>query len=450
MKRYARLPSLILCGAALLSLASCADDEEYGVRAREESKTTGTISLYFYEEPEFNAPVDSVEVVELASKKKVYSKNGLAKFSDLSVGSHRFSVKRDGYVPFYADLDLVLDGTTPNVPIVSDLAKHYALFRTGGVLAGKAYHGDLPVDTVFSPYAGAKVVVENLDLGCAPCEPLEPWRDTAVVDSNGFYSFKGLPATAVVMLRLKPHADGELRYDGDTAFAEVPRKGDTSWVGDLRAKLQKADLRLISTNALSMEDTTALKLTFDRPVTEYPGSSANSIIVKRKGESNSIAIDVSWSKDRKTATIVPVSGRWTSMAEYRVGYVLWDAAGDRGASLTFVPVGTALKAPTGLALDSAYLGGTSKWNKKCVERDADELYFSWKKVDGANSYQVFLADEEDVDFNFETEVADPEFAILGPLMFAVRDQLWLQVMACDEKGNCGPFAKERLTIKACD
>ena len=65
-------------------------------------------------------------------------------------------------------------------------------------------------------------------------------------------------------------------------------------------------------------------------------------------------------------------------------------------------------------------------------------------------YQVFLADEEDVDFNFETEVADPEFSILGATMFAVRDQLWLQVMACDEKANCGPFAKERLTVKACD
>ena len=449
MKRSACFSSLLLCGAAFLFLVSCADGEEYGVRAREESKTTGTISLYFYQEPEADAPVDSVEVVELASKKKVYSKNGLAKFSDLPVGAHRFSVKRDGYVPFYADIDLTLDGTTPNVPIVSDLAKQYGLFRAGGVLVGKAYHGDAPVDTVFSPFAGAKVVVENLGLGCAPCEPLEPWRDTAVVDSDGVYAFMGLPATAVVTLRLAPHDDGELRYDGDTAFAEVPREGDTSWVEDLLAKLQAAKLRLISTNALAIEDTTALKLTFDRTVTEYVHIT-QSILVTRKGGVGPVGVEISWSKDRKTLSIAPSSGRWTSMAEYKVEYDLWDAAGGRDAELTFVPVGTALKAPTGLALDSAYLGGTSKWNKKCVERDADELYFSWKKVDGANSYRVFLADEEDVDFNFETEVADPEFAILGPLMFAIRDQLWLQVMACDEKGNCGPFAKERLTIKACD
>ena len=58
MKRNACFSSLLLCGAVVLSLVSCADDEEYGVRAREESKTTGTISLYFYEEPEFEAPVD--------------------------------------------------------------------------------------------------------------------------------------------------------------------------------------------------------------------------------------------------------------------------------------------------------------------------------------------------------------------------------------------------------
>ena len=449
MKRNACFSSLLLCGAALLALVSCTDDAEYGVRAREESKTTGTISLYFYEEPEFEAPVDSVEVVEFASKKKVYSKNGLAKFADLTVGTHRFSVKRDGFVPFYVDLDLVLDGTTTNIPIVSDLAKQYGLYREGGVLVGKAWRGGLPGDTVYAPYVGAKVVVSYLDLGCGSCEPLEPWRDTAVVDSNGLYAFKGLPASAAVELRLKPHHEGELRYEESYSYAIVPLKGDTTWADEMLSELQSDTLRLISTNALAIEDTTAVKLTFARAVTEYLHV-GNSITVHRKGEANPVAVDVSWSKDRKTVSVAPVSGRWTSMAEYKLDYWLVDAAGNRHSSLTFVPVGTALKAPTGLALDSAYLGGTSKWNKKCVERDADELYFSWKKVDGANSYQVFLADEEDVDFNFETEVADPEFSILGATMFAVRDQLWLQVMACDEKANCGPFAKERLTIKACD
>ena len=447
-----------------------------------------------------NSLLDSVKVVELASKAKKTTKDGRAMFDDLSVGLHRFTLSRDGYATLIVDVDVNVDATTASMDetaIVRDQdhitvrMSRAAASARGRVLRDGASVGN---GATLVPVKGATV-----HLYAAPSMSGRPGFDQfghpfyhyeTTTDSDGVYLFEGLPEAATYSAKAEHRIDLEhvwrasavknarvLLDDGVEVFEDMVLALDLTAYDD--------SLVLVSDNISGryLAPSDSVVLVFNRQLNKDDQWADADAVVTMDADFMRVATNVS--VDGNKVVVKPALGTsWRNNSCYAVLPTdLADQAGLKTdmASYPHVPVFCVLKesAVAGFEFDSAFTATLEDAynDNDCLKKNAAFARFNWTPSANPGDpeigvYEVYVSKNEGKDFVLDQTIKmaagdtlvtanvelDPATLDVEKVAFQIRSctkfsgtffgavGLWVSTTV----DPCGAFLKKAVELDVCD
>ena len=405
---------LSLAIPASLALSGCGDQVTYD--KSDESKERGRVSVNVVDAS--GNLLDSVQVTELQENKVKISKNGVATFEDLTVGTHRFRFQREGYAAVEGEIEVVLDGTSAQLPeltVARDNAHIVSMHRLGVSATGKVvrrtYGGD------YEPAAG---VVVDLRPGAVKTSSFGGEffvrHYFATTDANGLYRFDDLPEWTSYEVSARP-----TMFDG-MEFLSSSVSEDAWLLSDGAIALPRLDMNEREGSAVlsfleTIESATQPQVVrFNRPVSfrKKSASAPEELVCLDYGLNDdfnkNIVVNTSWNADSTVLSILPASGSWTLGSTYSCeAYYYSTLAGDNVYLDIYFEVGTMEKsweiAPLkGLALDSAWSeNDVYSWiGDSCLADTTSTLRLRWDADKNHYMYKIYArVDAGDV-YEYET------------------------------------------------
>ena len=444
-----------------------------------------------------NSLLDSVKVVELASKEKKTTRNGRAMFDDLSVGQHRFTLSRDGYATLIVDVDVSVDATTASMDetaIVRDQdhitvrMSRATASASGRVLRDGASVGEVPS---LVPVKGATVHLyatpDTTLSGRSTDQFGHPfYHYEATTDSDGVYLFEGLPEAAHYQ------AKAEHRIDLEHVWRATAVKNASELLDDgvevfedmiLALDLKAADdsLIIISDNVSGryLAPSDSVVLVFNRKINKDDQWASYIAVQAMDGNANEIAASVS--VDGNRIVVKPALGTsWQNNSCYVVyPYDLADQTGIKYVpTLAQLPAFCVLKesAVAGFEFDSAFtaLNADAYNEHDCLKKDAATARFTWTPSaypgdPAIGVYELYVSKNEGKDFVLDQTIPMAEGDTLVTATVALDpatldvDKVAFQVRSCTKFSGtllgflglvsaepCGAFLKKAVELDVCD
>ncbi len=392
---------LSLAIPASLALSGCGDQVTYD--KSDESKERGRVSVNVVDAS--GELLDSVQVTELQGNKVKISKNGVATFEDLTVGVHRFRFQREGYAAVEGEIEVVLDGTSAQLPeltVARDNAHIVSMHRLGVSATGKVvrqvYGGD------FEPAAG---VVVDLRPGAVKTSSFGGEffvrHYFATTDANGVYRFDDLPEWTAYAVSARPAMFDGMEFLSPTVSEDAWLLSETAVAMPLLEMAEREGSTLLSFSQTIESATQPQVVRFNRPVSfrKESVSASEAVVCQDYGLNDdfnaNIVVNATWNADSTALSILPASGSWTLGSRYQCAATYSTLAGDAVGFSVYFEVGTTEKSweivpLKGLALDSAWSGnGVYSWiGDECLADTTSTVRLRWDADKNHYEYKVYV------------------------------------------------------------
>ena len=283
----------------------------------DDAKAEGTITIKVVDNHS-GAALSGVTVYSVVDDKAVVADSlGLSVWKNQALGDHSYQISKDGYATVHALVNLAEQGAG-DVPRVGDVIQTVPMYKVGVQAKGIVLFTD---DKGKTNGASGVTVYANLPKEFVPCEL------TTKTSENGEYSFDKLPEGVEVtisvgqeQIKSKTYMGNDVKLVGGTSM----RAGDIINVSSISLVKSSAQIVKIDDNTNSIDVSSDITFTY---ATELESDSVNTTKWSVSKGSSNVLISVSLSKDKRTVSISPYSGKWTEDASYTVRGTVYSVDG---------------------------------------------------------------------------------------------------------------------------
>ena len=377
-----KLPVTLLAAGSFM--VAC---ESTVTNVNDEAKDKATITLRVVDnhsgEPVANAKVYSV----ISDESEVADELGLSVWEDKVLGEHAFKISKEGYATIFTTVALAEQGQG-NVARVGDEIVDIPMFKEGVSAKGVVLYTD--DNGNLKPVKDA-VVYAKLPNFFVPSE------FSVKTDKNGEYSFDDLPEGVAIDIYVGQEKISSKIYTGLDDVKSICgancREGDQIKVNIIKLDLGASPLVKISDNLKDLDSATALSITYS---SELDADSVTNDVwtVTTYNDMNQtvkVLTEVSLSKDKKTVTVKPFSGKWSKEASYSVkGYVVSIDGVSLPFNSTFSIGSAAAEKPSNVSELKAVID----------EDDEDYIELTWKEPKSKNvsGYNIYAKASYESDY----------------------------------------------------
>jgi hypothetical protein len=360
----------------------------------DDAKAEGTITIKVVDNHS-GAALSGVTVYSVVDDKAVIADSlGLSVWKNQALGDHSYQISKDGYATVHALVNLAEQGQG-DIPRVGDVIQTVPMYKAGVQAKGIVLFTD---DKGKTNGASGVTVYANLPKEFVPCEL------TTKTSESGEYSFDKLPEGVEVMISVgqeqiksKTYVGNDVKLVGGTSM----RAGDIINVSSISLVKSSAQIVKIDDNTSEIDTKSDITFTF---ATELE---ADSVTTSHwsvfKGSSN-VLISTSLSKDKRTVSISPYTGKWTEDASYSVRGTVYSVDGASSTvSSTFVVGG-----------GSSSAGKPDNVSGLMIAQDPDYTYYarlSWDESDDATRYNIYQKTNVDNDFAYLTYTSSTYYRV---------------------------------------
>ncbi len=360
----------------------------------DDAKAEGTITIKVVDNHS-GAALSGVTVYSVVDDKAVIADSlGLSVWKNQTLGDHSYQISKDGYATVHALVNLAEQGQG-DVPRVGDVIQTVPMYKAGVKAKGIVLFTD---DKGKTNGASGVTVYANLPKEFVPCEL------TTKTSENGEYSFDKLPEGVEVQISVgqeqiksKTYAGSDIRLVGGASM----RAGDVINVASISLVKSSAQIVKIDDNTNSVDVGSDLTFTF---AAELDADSVNtSHWSVTKGGTN-VLISTSLSKDKRTVTVSPYTGKWTKDASYAVRATVYSVDG------AYAPVNATFVVGGG----SSSAGKPENVEGLMIAQDPDYTYYarlSWDESDDATRYNIYSKTNLDNDFAYLTYTSSTYYRV---------------------------------------
>lgn len=301
----------VLSAAALF--AACSDEV---VNVNDEAKEKATFTFKVVDDYTGNAIAEASVYSVMDDESETTDSLGIVSWSKNAIGNYVYYVSAEGYktIQVGASADEVGQGNVARVP---DVFKEVRMVKGGVEATGTILYND--AETGATKPASKVKVFANCGSKFVPSEM------SATTDANGKFTFDDLPAGTSCAITVGQTEIGSKLYSGANIGATTAhRSGEVENLSIATLSPVRTSLVKISDNLKEISSvSTALTFVFSAEVDadSIPGK----WIVRQNGDK--ILVSVSLSKDKKTVTVKPFSGKWDEDASYTISADVYSVDG---------------------------------------------------------------------------------------------------------------------------
>ena len=360
----------------------------------DDAKAEGTITIKVVDNHS-GAALSGVTVYSVVDDKAVIADSlGLSVWKNQTLGDHSYQISKDGYATVHALVNLAEQGQG-DVPRVGDVIQTVPMYKAGVKAKGIVLFTD---DKGKTNGASGVTVYANLPKEFVPCEL------TTKTSENGEYSFDKLPEGVEVLISVgqeqiksKTYVGNDVKLVGGTSM----RAGDIINVSSISLVKSSAQIVKIDDNTSEIDTKSDITFTF---ATELEADSVTTSHWSVSKGSSNVLISTSLSKDKRTVSISPYTGKWTEDASYSVRGTVYSVDGASSTvSSTFVVGG-----------GSSSAGRPDNVSGLMIAQDPDYTYYarlSWDESDDASRYNIYSKTNLDNDFAYLTYTSSTYYRV---------------------------------------
>ena len=380
--------------AAAAFLAAC-DSTVTNTNVNEDAKAEGTITIHVVDNHS-GASLSGVTVYSVTDDKAIIADSlGLSVWKDQTLGDHSYQISKDGYATVQTLVNLAEQGQG-DVPRVGDVVATVPMYKAGVQAKGIVLYND---DKGKLNAASGVTVYANLPRQFVPNEL------ATKTNENGEYSFDNLPEGVQVEIYVGQEQIKSKKYVGDDAVTiggASYRAGDLINVSSINLVKTATPVVKVSDNTTEVDTTSAVTFTFAAEL-DADSVDASKWSVTKSGDD--VLITVSLSKDKRTVSISPYSGRWTKGYSYSVRGTVYSVDGASSSVNASFAVGSKV-------------GGARPDNVEGLKIEPDEDYpsyyarLSWKEAKGdVYRYNIYRKTNLVNDFSYVGSTADTTYRV---------------------------------------
>jgi hypothetical protein len=360
----------------------------------DDAKAEGTITIKVVDNHS-GAALSGVTVYSVVDDKAVIADSlGLSVWKNQALGDHSYQISKDGYATVHALVNLAEQGQG-DIPRVGDVIQTVPMYKAGVQAKGIVLFTD---DKGKTNGASGVTVYANLPKEFVPCEL------TTKTSESGEYSFDKLPEGVEVMISVgqeqiksKTYVGNDVKLVGGTSM----RAGDIINVSSISLVKSSAQIVKIGDNTSEIDTKSDITFTF---ATELEADSVTTSHWSVSKGSSNVLISTSLSKDKRTVSISPYTGKWTEDASYSVRGTVYSVDGASSTvSSTFVVGG-----------GSSSAGKPDNVSGLMIAQDPDYTYYarlSWDESDDATRYNIYQKTNVDNDFAYLTYTSSTYYRV---------------------------------------
>lgn len=360
----------------------------------DDAKAEGTITIKVVDNHS-GAALSGVTVYSVVDDKAVIADSlGLSVWKNQALGDHSYQISKDGYATVHALVNLAEQGQG-DIPRVGDVIQTVPMYKAGVQAKGIVLFTD---DKGKTNGASGVTVYANLPKEFVPCEL------TTKTSESGEYSFDKLPEGVEVMISVgqeqiksKTYVGNDVKLVGGTSM----RAGDIINVSSISLVKSSAQIVKIDDNTSEIDTKSDITFTF---ATELEADSVTTSHWSVSKGSSNVLISTSLSKDKRTVSISPYTGKWTEDASYSVRGTVYSVDGASSTvSSTFVVGG-----------GSSSAGKPDNVSGLMIAQDPDYTYYarlSWDESDDATRYNIYQKTNVDNDFAYLTYTSSTYYRV---------------------------------------
>lgn len=360
----------------------------------DDAKAEGTITIKVVDNHS-GAALSGVTVYSVVDDKAVIADSlGLSVWKNQALGDHSYQISKDGYATVHALVNLAEQGQG-DIPRVGDVIQTVPMYKAGVQAKGIVLFTD---DKGKTNGASGVTVYANLPKEFVPCEL------TTKTSESGEYSFDKLPEGVEVMISVgqeqiksKTYVGNDVKLVGGTSM----RAGDIINVSSISLVKSSAQIVKIDDNTSEIDTKSDITFTF---ATELEADSVTTSHWSVSKGSSNVLISTSLSKDKRTVSISPYTGKWTEDASYSVRGTVYSVDGASSTvSSTFVVGG-----------GSSSAGRPDNVSGLMIAQDPDYTYYarlSWDESDDASRYNIYQKTNVDDDFVYLTYTSSTYYRV---------------------------------------
>lgn len=386
-----RLKYAFSFAAVAAFLAAC---DSTVTNINDDAKAEGTITIKVVDNHS-GAALSGVTVYSVVDDKAVIADSlGLSVWKNQALGDHSYQISKDGYATVHALVNLAEQGQG-DIPRVGDVIQTVPMYKAGVQAKGIVLFTD---DKGKTNGASGVTVYANLPKEFVPCEL------TTKTSESGEYSFDKLPEGVEVMISVgqeqiksKTYVGNDVKLVGGTSM----RAGDIINVSSISLVKSSAQIVKIDDNTSEIDTKSDITFTF---ATELEADSVTTSHWSVSKGSSNVLISTSLSKDKRTVSISPYTGKWTEDASYSVRGTVYSVDGASSTvSSTFVVGG-----------GSSSAGKPDNVSGLMIAQDPDYTYYarlSWDESDDATRYNIYQKTNVDNDFAYLTYTSSTYYRV---------------------------------------
>lgn len=360
----------------------------------DDAKAEGTITIKVVDNHS-GAALSGVTVYSVVDDKAVIADSlGLSVWKNQALGDHSYQISKDGYATVHALVNLAEQGQG-DIPRVGDVIQTVPMYKAGVQAKGIVLFTD---DKGKTNGASGVTVYANLPKEFVPCELITKTSE------SGEYSFDKLPEGVEVMISVgqeqiksKTYVGNDVKLVGGTSM----RAGDIINVSSISLVKSSAQIVKIDDNTSEIDTKSDITFTF---ATELEADSVTTSHWSVSKGSSNVLISTSLSKDKRTVSISPYTGKWTEDASYSVRGTVYSVDGASSTvSSTFVVGG-----------GSSSAGKPDNVSGLMIAQDPDYTYYarlSWDESDDATRYNIYQKTNVDNDFAYLTYTSSTYYRV---------------------------------------
>ena len=360
----------------------------------DDAKAEGTITIKVVDNHS-GAALSGVTVYSVVDDKAVIADSlGLSVWKNQALGDHSYQISKDGYATVHALVNLAEQGQG-DIPRVGDVIQTVPMYKAGVQAKGIVLFTD---DKGKTNGASGVTVYANLPKEFVPCEL------TTKTSESGEYSFDKLPEGVEVMISVgqeqiksKTYVGNDVKLVGGSSM----RAGDIINVSSISLVKSSAQIVKIDDNTSEIDTKSDITFTF---ATELEADSVTTSHWSVSKGSSNVLISTSLSKDKRTVSISPYTGKWTEDASYSVRGTVYSVDGASSTvSSTFVVGG-----------GSSSAGRPDNVSGLMIAQDPDYTYYarlSWDESDDASRYNIYQKTNVDDDFVYLTYTSSTYYRV---------------------------------------
>lgn len=294
-----------------MSLLAGCTSESTVTNAYEDAKAKANITLAIVD-GNSNEAIDSAEVRSQFDDNTLYSDDGgFVVYKKKDIGGYVFDVSKEDYATSRVYISVEEKGAN-DVARVPDVVKNVPLYKADVKVSGKVYYLDTKTGNMV-PASKVEVVLSYSNSQSSAVS-IYPSEISAKTDSSGSYTFKNVAENVGFTVDvLQTKIDSKLYASTGAVDAEGVRSG-SKIMDFIVMGVDGETPTLIGSNLSKIEQSTALEFDFSM---ELVADSLEGKWIVTKGGSK-VLTTVSLSKDKKTVSVKPVSGSWSSKSNYQV------------------------------------------------------------------------------------------------------------------------------------